>query len=116
MSHTTVTLPPGQPVPEPGVEPDGVDTPTLLMWGFVSVAIIVGVIFAAAALYFAAQRKLDAERVIAPPYFDSNKVITDQQGVLASYAPPASEGKPFAIPIDRAKKLVLAELQSKAAE
>ncbi len=116
MSHTPVTLPPGQPVPEPGVEPDGVDTPTLLMWGFVSVAIVIGVMFGAAALYFAQQNKLDAQRVVAPPYLDSNKVITDQEGVLASYAPPASEGKPYTIPIDLAKKLVVKELQNKAAE
>ena len=115
MSETTVTVPPGQPVPEPGVEPNGVDTPTLMMLGFVSVAIIVGVMFGASALYFAAQRQLDAKRVVAPPYFDTDKVITDQQGILASYAPPASEGKPFTIPIDRAKQLVLAELRSEAA-
>ncbi|TWT99866.1 hypothetical protein Pla108_08090 [Botrimarina colliarenosi] len=116
MSHTPVTIPAGQPIPEPGVEPEGIESLTMLIWGFVSVAIVLGMIFGSSALYFAAQRQLDAKRVIAPPYFSSDKVITDQQGVLASYAPPASEGKPFTIPIDRAKQLVLADLQSKASE
>jgi hypothetical protein len=116
MSTPTTAIPAGQPVPEPGVEPDGIDTPTLLMWGFISVVIVLGVIFAASALYFAAQRQLNAERVYAPPYEDSDKVVTDQMGVLASYAPPAGAGLPYAIPIDRAKQLVLAELQSKKSE
>ena len=116
MSHSTYTNPPGQPIPEPGVEPDGIDSGTLMVWGFVSVAIVVGVIFAASALYFAAQRRFDAERVVAPRYHDSEEVITTQQGVLASYAAPTAEGQPYTIPIQRAKELVLADLQTKKAD
>ena len=116
MSQHPVTIPAGQPIPEPGVEPDGIDSATLLVWGFVSVAIVLGTMFGAAALYFAAQNQLNAKRVIAPRYFESERTITDQQGVLASYAAPTAEGNPYTIPIERAKQLVLAEMQSKKAE
>jgi hypothetical protein len=116
MSQHPVTIPAGQPIPEPGVEPDGIDSPTLLAWGFVSVAIILGTIFGSSALYFAAQRQLDVRRVVTAPYFESEKTITDQQGVLASYAVPTAEGNPYTIPIERAKQLMLAELQSKEAD
>ncbi len=116
MSQHPVTIPAGQPIPEPGVEPDGIDTPTLLAWGFVSVAIILGTIFGSSALYFAAQRKLDDRRVVAVPYFDSERTITEQQGVLASYAIPTAEGNPYTIPIERAKQLTLADLRSKKAK
>ncbi|QDV76302.1 hypothetical protein [Botrimarina mediterranea] len=116
MSHHPVTIPPGQPIPEPGVEPDGVDSATLMVWGFVSVAIILGTMFGSAALYFAAQNRLNTTRLIAPRYIESEKTLTDQRGVLASYAAPTAEGNPYTIPINRAKQLVLAELQSKKAE
>lgn len=116
MSHHPVTIPAGQPIPEPGVEPDGIDTPTLMVWGFVSVVIILGTIFGSSALYFAAQNRLNAQRIVAPPYIDSEEKLTLQKGVLASYAVPTAEGNPYTIPIERAKQLVLAELQSKKAE
>lgn len=116
MSHHPVTIPAGQPIPEPGVEPDGIDTPTLMVWGFVSVVIVLGTIYGAAALYFVAQNNLNASRLIAPPYIESEKTLTDQRGVLASYAAPTAEGNPYTIPINRAKQLVLAEMQSEKAE
>ena len=116
MSHHPVTIPAGQPIPEPGVEPDGIDTPTLMVGGFVSVVTALGIIYGAAALYFAAQNRLTATRLIAPPYIASEKTLTDQRGVLASYTAPTAEGNPYTIPINRAKQLVLAELQSKKAE
>lgn len=105
-----------QPVPEAGVEPDGINTPTLVMWGFVSVVITVSVMLAAAALFFQAQNRLNETRLIGAEYIDSEKILNDQRGVLASYAPPASEGKPFHIPVDLAKELILAETQSQAAD
>ena len=116
MSHHPITIPAGQPIPEPGVEPDGIDTPTLMVWGFVAVAIVLGMIYGASALYFAAQNQLNARRLIAPRYIESERVLTEQRGVLASYAAPTAEGNPYTIPIDRAKQLVLAEMQSKKAE
>lgn len=116
MSTPLASAAADQRLPEPGVEPDGIDTGTLLLWGSVSIAVVVGVMFGSAALYFAEQRRLDAQRVVAPLYMDSEKLITDQRGVLAEYAPPAGEGKPYAIPVERAKQLVLAELRSKRSE
>ncbi len=98
--------------PEEGVEPDGLDTPTIVMWGFVSVVLVVSVMLGAAALFYGAQSKLNEERIVAPKYANSEDVVIAQQGVLASYAPPASEGKPYRIPIDVAEKLVLDELKS----
>lgn len=112
MSQTTTS----QPVPEEGVEPDGINTPALVMWGFVSVVITVSLMLAAAALFFQAQNRLDEERVIAPLYFDAEKVISDQRGVLSSYASPNAEGQPYKIPIDIAQELILAEAQSEAAD
>ena len=98
-----------QRIAEAGVEPDGIDAPTLLMWGFVSVVVVIAVILGTAALFYGVQSSFDAQRVVAPVYFDSEQVIDDQRGVLASYGPPASEGKPYRIPIQEAKKLVLAD-------
>lgn len=112
MTDSAIT----QPIPEEGVEPDGINTPTLVVWGFVSVVITVCVMLAASALFFQAQNRLDEERVVAAPYFDSDKVISDQRGVLSSYASPSAEGKPYKIPIEVAKGLILAEKQSEAAD
>lgn len=106
MSETPIT----QAAGEEGVEPDGIDTPTLAMWGFVSVVVVVSVMLGSAALFYGVQSSFDEERVVAPVYHDSERVVSDQLGVLASYGPPASEGKPYRIPIDRAKKLVLEDL------
>lgn len=104
-------IPPGQPIPEPGVEPDGIDTPTLLMWGLVSVVIVIGLIFASAALFFRMQNDFNTERVIRPNYVDSDEVVLRQQGLLAKFEAPTAEGQPYIIPIDLAEELVLAELR-----
>lgn len=116
MSETTHSLPAGQPVPEPGVEPDNIDAQAVVIWGVVSVVVVIAFMLGSAALYFQAQNQFNESRIVAPPYFASDKVVSDQQGVLASYGPPASEGKPYKIPIKDAKKLILAEIRSKAAE
>lgn len=113
MSQTTTSH---QPVPEEGVEPDGINSPTLVMWGFVSVVITISVMLAAAALFFQTQNAWDEERVIAPIYLEAKDKIDDQLGLLSSYAPPNAEGQPYKIPIDIAKELILAEAQSKAAD
>lgn len=114
MSHSTATIPAGQPVPEPGVEPDGIDTPTLIMWSFISVVIVVAVMFGAAALYFQTQTALNADRIIAPTYNDVENAITDQLGLLNGYRAPVAEGDPYVIPIDEAMRLVIED--RKAAE
>lgn len=111
MSHSAAAIPPGQPIPEPGVEPDGIDSASLAVWGLVSVLIVVAVIFGAAALFFQTQRQLNEARIVAPDYDEAVKTLSDQRGVLASYGAPATEGQPYHIPIDAAKDLVLAELQ-----
>lgn len=116
MSHSTVQIPAGQPVPEPGVEPDGIDTPTLAMWGFLSVVIVVGVMFGSAALYFSVQNSLDQKRLVAPAYKGADDKINDQVAMLNEYKAPTKEGDPYIIPIGEAKKLVLADLQSDVAE
>lgn len=112
MSETTHAIPPGQPVPEPGVEPDNIDAQAVVIWGVVSVVIVIAFMLGSAALYFQAQNQFNATRIIAAPYFESDKVVSDQQGVLASYGPPASEGKPYKIPIQKAKELILAEMKT----
>lgn len=116
MSDSTATIPAGQPVPEPGVEPDGIDTPTLVMWSFVSVAIVLGVMFGAAALYFQTQRSLNAERVIAPNYAEAENTLSNQIGLLNGYREPVAEGDPYAIPINDAMDLVLKDLRQSDAE
>jgi len=80
--------------PEPGVEPEGINSGALLMWGFVSVVLTVCVMFVAAALYFQYQTKIDEQVVISPKYPETEKIVTDQLGVLASYKAPEAEGKP----------------------
>lgn len=114
MSDATSETALNQPTPEAGVEPDGINTPTLVMWGFVSVVITVSVMLAASALFFQAQNSINQERIIAAPNLDSDEVLNNQLGVLTSYASPKAEGEPYKIPINVAKDLVLAELQSKA--
>ncbi|QDT70716.1 hypothetical protein MalM25_36710 [Planctomycetes bacterium MalM25] len=116
MSDSTATIPAGQPVPEPGVEPDGIDTPTLVMWSFVSVAIVLGVMFGAAALYFQTQRTFNVERVITANDVEADLVLSNQLNLLNGYREPVAEGDPYAIPIDEAKKLVLEDLQQADAE
>jgi len=97
--------------PEPGVEPEGINTPTLVMWGFVSVVLVVCVMLAAAALFFNAQNAIERRVVLAPEYPDVERVVTDQRGLLADYKAPDAEGQPYRIPIELAKKKVLAELR-----
>ncbi len=120
MSHSTATtpagIPAGQPVPEPGVEPDGIDTPTLVMWSFISVVIVLAVMFGAAALYFQTQRSLNVERIIIPEYVDEERALTNQLSLLNGYREPVAEGDPYAIPISDAMDLVLQDLRQANAE
>ncbi|MEO1496385.1 MAG: hypothetical protein AAFV43_04465 [Planctomycetota bacterium] len=98
--------------PEGGVEEDNLDTPAIVMWTFVSVVAVVSVMLAAAALFYQTEQRLAADRLIAPKYTNSEQTVTDQRGLLLSYGKPAGEGKPYRIPIDRAKQLVLQDLQA----
>ncbi|TWT46756.1 hypothetical protein [Botrimarina hoheduenensis] len=110
MSETHATT--NARVAEPGIEAEGLDTPAIVMWTFVSVVAVVSVMLAAAALFYQVERKFEAERLIAPKYTDSEAVVTEQRGLLAGYGKPASEGKPYRIPIEEAKKLVLRDLRA----
>lgn len=112
MSEATTMIPAGQPIPEPGVEPDNIDSQSLMIWCIVSVVIVLAFMFGSAALYFQWQNKFNTSRVVEATYSGSEKVLSDQRGVLASYGPPASEGKPYKIPVERAKEIVLAELNA----
>ncbi len=109
-------IPAGQPIPEAGVEPDGIDTPTLLMWGFVSCVVVLGLMFASAAFFFQLQQDFNEQRIVAPNYVDSDEVVLRQQGLLAKYEAPTAEGNPYIIPIEEAKKLVLNDLKQEASE
>lgn len=110
MSESTATA--GRPQPEGGIEEDNLDTPAIVMWTFVSVIAVVSVMLAAAALFYQTERSLAAERLIAPKYAEAEQTLTDQRGLLMSYGKPSGEGKPYRIPIDRAKALVLQELKA----
>lgn len=116
MSQTAVAIPPGQPIPEPGVEPDGIDSPSLAVFSLISVLLVLATIFFAAGLYFQKQNKLNEARIVAPEYNDAAQTISAQQGILAGYSAPAAEGKPFGIPISLAKELVLKDLTKAQAE
>lgn len=107
-------IPAGQPIPEAGVEPEGIDTPTLLMWGFVSCVVVLGLMFASAAFFFELQNDLNDERIIAPVYTDSEEIVLRQRGLLAKYEAPTAEGDPYIIPIDRAMELVIDDLKQEA--
>ncbi|MEQ8847059.1 hypothetical protein [Botrimarina sp.] len=104
----------GKLTPETGVEPEGIDTPTLLMWGFVSVVLVVCVMLVSAALFYQVQNDLDQRVVIAKKYPDSEKIYTDQLGVLTSYKAPEAEGQAYHIPIGRAMELVVDEYAERA--
>jgi hypothetical protein len=97
--------------PEAGIEPDGLDTPQIVMWGFISVMIVVGVMLGAAALFNQVQSNLNQERIVAPTFSNVEETVTAQQGLLADYAPPATEGGSYRIPIELAEKLVLRDLK-----
>ncbi len=112
MSDSTTTHAPQQSTPEEGIEPMGVNSVALGLWALVSVALVLGAMFFATALTHEIERSLEQSRVIDVTNTAAKDTILAQQGILASYAPPASEGKPYQIPINLAKKLVLNELQS----
>ena len=99
---------------ESGIEPDGLDTPQIIIWAFVSVVIVLSVMFGAAALFFSVQNQFNAEMIVAPKYSASEEIIHQQQGLLTGYRAPTAEGEPYYIPIEEAKTLVLRELQTEA--
>lgn len=115
-THPPAEDPRYRPTPEPGVEPEGIDSPTLLVWGIVSVVLVVSVMFVAAALFFQYQNKLNQEVVVGKGYPESDKIRTDQLSVLTSYKAPDGEGQPYRIPIVDAKALVLDEYRQEASD
>ena len=112
MSDSSTTCDQQQKIPQEGIEPIGVNSIAIALWGAVSIAIVLGTMFFAVAITHEIERNLNQTRVIGAVNTAAKDTILAQQGILTSYAPPASEGKPFRIPISLAKQLVLNELQS----
>lgn len=98
-----------QPHQEVGVESDDVDSISIAVWGFVSVLIVVIVMFASAAMYNVVQSGLNTERLIGSNYAETDRAYSTQLGNLNEWAAPKTEGGFYQIPIAEAKALVLKE-------
>ncbi|MGL4513798.1 MAG: hypothetical protein ACRCT8_11965 [Lacipirellulaceae bacterium] len=100
-------------IPEPGIEPDGLNTVSIVMWGLISCVVTFCVILASFALYFEVQNDLNQDRLVAPLIIESEDTINAQRELVGSYGPPSSEGAPYRIPVERARALVLRDLADK---
>ena len=103
MSHSTTTH--AQPTPEEGVEPMGVNSIAMALWGIVSVAIVLGTMFVAIATTHEMDNYLNQSKVIEATNTAAKDAILAQQGILTSTTAEH-------ISISEAKKLVLNELES----
>lgn len=101
------------PAPEGGVEADDINNTAIFVWGTVSVLIVVIVMLGAAALYNEYQAQLNQTRVVAPRYVASEESLITQQAVLVDYDKPSATRSTYIIPIERAKTLVVREMQAK---
>ncbi len=97
-------------VGEPGIEPDGVASMTVLIAGVVSVVLVVATILVATAVYNEATATLTEERIYAPKDMDAAKSLTEQLGSISEYAAPSNLNPNYQIPIEVAMQKVVAEL------
>ena len=112
MSEQNPTAQTHPNAPQGGIEADDIDSTALLVWGFVSVLIVVIVILASSALYNEVQSSFDRERLIAPRYVESDEAIITQVGNLNKWDGPKTDGGYYQIPIAEAKKIVVAEMRA----
>ncbi|TWT88861.1 hypothetical protein Mal64_23490 [Pseudobythopirellula maris] len=99
-------------VTETGVEADDINSVKIAVWGLVSVFVTLAVVLLAIALFNEAADAFEEERVVGAQYIEADRVIDTQRGLLNKYAPPEADGKPYRMPIDRAKTIVVQEMQS----
>lgn len=110
MSESTSINPAG--VGEPGVEPDGVASLSVLTWGFVSVVLVVATMLISVALYNEVNKRLVEERVYAPQYNASLQSLSTQLGSITRYDVPSNSNPNYQIPVEDAMKLVVKELST----
>jgi hypothetical protein len=99
-------------IPEPGIEEDGLNTPVIVMWGFISCVVTVCVMLVAFALYFEVHNKLNRERLVAPLIVESEDVVNAQRELVSSYGPADAATGLYRVPASRARELVIRELNA----
>ncbi len=112
MSQSTATQSKAVGIGEPGVEPDGVAALSVLIWGFVSVVLVIATILIAVALYNEVNQRLVEERVYAPKYNASLQSLSTQLGSISRYDVPSNSNPNYQIPVEDAMKLVVKELSA----
>ena len=95
---------------------DTIDTPKIVIVGFVSAILTFVVIVAAQAAFFMAANQENVRKSIAVTDTTVEQVVTQQRGRLADYAWVDAEAGVVSIPIDMAMSKVVAEEKGKQNE
>lgn len=101
---------------EEGVEPDGLNAIKIAIVGLISVFITVATVLFTIALFGYFEHRQTVEKVEQAPYAEQLRMIAEQESRISQFAPPAADGGFYTIPIERAKELVLKEVQSAQAK
>jgi hypothetical protein len=99
-------------IPEPGIEEDGLNTPVIVMWGFISCVLTLCVMLVAFALFFEVQNKLNRDRLVAPLIIASEDVVNAQLELVSSYGAADAATGLYRVPVARARELVVRELNA----
>ncbi len=98
-----------------GTEQDDLNVPMIATVGAVSVILTVAIIYAVQALYFNFANSEAQRKVFLAPTADSDSRLAEQEAVLTRYSWVNRETNRVTIPIDRAMKLVIRDLQGGSA-
>lgn len=103
--------------PEEGIEPDDLDATTIVAVGLISTVLLVACVLGVTALFDGFQRsqvnaKLYSIEKNSITYGNGEAVMDAQRNDLNGYGQLAGQEGVYRIPIDRAKQLVLQELQA----
>jgi hypothetical protein len=97
-------------IPEAGIEEDGLNAASIIMWGFLSCVVTFAVMLFAFAIYFEFENKILQKRVITPAIIESEDVVNEQIGLVESYGPADAATGKYRVPVSRARELVIREL------
>jgi hypothetical protein len=90
-----------------------VNTPLLLVIGFVSAVLVFAIVVMLTVLYYAAEARQEYVKNISQPYTEVENLLSAQRAKLVEYRWVDPKNQWVAIPIDRAMELVVAEQDAK---
>ncbi len=101
---------------EEGVEPDGLNALKIAIAGLISVFLTIATVLLTVAIFGYFEHLQTVEKVEKAPYAEQLRMIAEQESRISQFAPPAAAGGFYTIPIERAKELVLREVQTAQAK